>query len=84
MGAMLGPILGAIGGIRAPFIAYLALLVAASALVLVMAEPADKRRFRSDLEALRHPGFWLASAIVLLVVLALGTMDGASSSTGTC
>jgi MFS family permease len=61
VGAMLGPVLGAIGGIRAPFIAYLALLIAASALVLVMAEPADKRRFRSDLEALRHAGFWLAS-----------------------
>jgi MFS family permease len=76
VGAMLGPVLGAIGGIRAPFIAYLVLLVAASALVLVMAEPSGKRRFRSDLEALRHPGFWLASAIVLLVVLALGTMDG--------
>jgi MFS family permease len=76
VGAMLGPILGAIGGIRAPFVAYLTLLVMAIPLVLLMAEPAAKRIFKSDPGALRLPGFWLASTTGLLVVLALGTMDG--------
>ena len=76
VGAMVGPALGAIGGIRAPFLAYLALLCASAILVVLMGRPATNRAFRSDLGALRLPGFWLASSTVLFVVLALGTMDG--------
>jgi MFS family permease len=76
VGAMVGPALGAIGGIRAPFLVYLALIGAGALLVLVIAEPATRREFRSDFQALRLPGFWLSSATVLLVVLAIGTMDG--------
>lgn len=76
VGAMLGPTIGAVGGIRAPFLIYLLMLIALTMFVLLMAGPAARRVFRSDLEALRRPGFWLASATVLLVVLALGTMDG--------
>ncbi|HEV8564967.1 MAG TPA: MFS transporter [Actinomycetota bacterium] len=76
VGAMVGPALGAIGGIRAPFLAYLALLCASAILVVVMGRPTTNRAFRSDFRMLRLPGFWLASSAVLLVVLALGTMDG--------
>jgi MFS family permease len=76
VGAMIGPTLGAIGGIRAPFIVYLVLVGAVAVLVLVMAEPAARREFRSDFAALRLPGFWLSSVTVLLVVLAIGTIDG--------
>jgi MFS family permease len=76
VGAMVGPALGAIGGIRAPFAAYLALLGATAVFAVVMTEPATKRAFHSDRQALRLPGFWLSSATVLLVVLAIGTMDG--------
>jgi hypothetical protein len=43
---------------------------------MVMAEPTTRRVFGSDLQALRLPGFLLSSATVLLVVLAIGTMDG--------
>jgi MFS family permease len=76
VGATLGPILGGIGGIQTPFLFYLALLGAAAVFVPMMAQPPTQRVFSSDLGALRHPGFWLASTTVLLVVLALGTMDG--------
>jgi MFS family permease len=76
VGAMIGPALGAIGGIRAPFAVYLALLGVTAIFAALMAEPATRRCFRSDLGALRLPGFWLSSATVLLVVLSIGTMDG--------
>ena len=39
VGAMVGPALGAIGGIRAPFLAYLALLCASAILVVLMEDP---------------------------------------------
>jgi MFS family permease len=76
VGAMVGPAVGAIGGIRAPFVVYLTLLGVTATFALMMTEPATKRVFQSDLQALRLPGFWLSSATVLLVVLAIGTMDG--------
>jgi MFS family permease len=76
VGAMVGPALGAIGGIRAPFLAYLVLLGAGAVLVVLVGRPRANRTFHSDLGALRLPGFWLASSTVLFVVLAVGTMDG--------
>jgi MFS family permease len=76
VGAMIGPAIGAIGGIGTPFGVYLALLGVTATFAVMMTEPATKRVFRSDPQALRLPGFWLSSATVLLVVLALGTMDG--------
>ena len=43
VGAMVGPALGAIGGIRAPFLAYLALLCASAILVVLMGRPATNQ-----------------------------------------
>lgn len=76
VGGLVGPALGAFGGIGGPFLAYLVVLVAALPLV-VLAEPAETRRdFAADTGALRTRAFWLAGAAVLFAVLALGVLEG--------
>ena len=74
-GGLIGPALGAIGGIHAPFLAYLALLLLAIPCVLLV-EPASRRSFTADREVLRTRGFKLASAAILFAVLALGVFEG--------
>ena len=76
VGGLIGPTLGAFGGIRGPFVAYLALLVAALALVLLVGEPEARRGFAADRAVLRTQGFWVASAAILFAVLALGVLEG--------
>ena len=75
-GGLLGPALGAIGGIHGPFLAYLALLLLAVPLVLLVAAPDSRRAFATDREVLRSHGFKLASAAILFAVLALGVLEG--------
>jgi MFS family permease len=76
IGGLVGPALGAIGGISGPFLAYLALVLAAIPFVLLAGEPTERRVFSSDRTALRERGFWLAAAAVLFAVLALGMLEG--------
>jgi MFS family permease len=76
VGGLIGPALGAFSGIRGPFLAYLALLVLAIPLVLLVGEPATRRDFAGDRAALRMRGFWVASAGILFAVLALGVLEG--------
>jgi MFS family permease len=76
VGGLLGPALGALGGIRGPFLAYLALVVLALPLVLAIGTPAQRRRFQPDRGALRLPGFWLACVGILFVLLGLGVTEG--------
>ena len=75
VGGMMGPALGALGGIRAPFAAYLLLVILAVPLTIAMPTTAG-RSFASDRSALRLPGFWAASAGILFAVLALGVLEG--------
>jgi MFS family permease len=75
-GGLIGPALGAIGGIHGPFLAYLTLLLLAIPLVLLVAGPASRRAFVADREMLRTRGFKLASAAILFAVLALGVFEG--------
>jgi MFS family permease len=76
IGGLMGPALGALGGIRAPFVAYLALVLAAIPVVVLAGEPSERRTFSSDRTALRTRGFWLAAAAILFAVLALGVLEG--------
>jgi MFS family permease len=76
VGALLGPALGAIGGVRGPFLAYLALVVLAMPLAVAVGTPPRRRRFEPDSNVLRLPGFWLACAGVLFAILALGLVEG--------
>jgi MFS family permease len=76
IGGLIGPALGVFGGIEGPFAAYLALLVAAIPLVVLVGEPATRRTFSADRTVLRTRGFWLSAAAILFAVLALGVLEG--------
>lgn len=75
-GALLGPAFGAIGGIRAPFAAYLGIALLGAVAVFAMEPPGSRRTFRADRSALRSPGFAVATAGIAFAVLALGVVDG--------
>lgn len=75
-GGLLGPLLGAIPGVRGPFAAYLVLTLLATAPVLVLRLPAQAGKFASDRGALHSRGFWAASAGIAFAVTALGTLEG--------
>jgi len=76
VGAIAGPAMGGSGGIRAPFLIHLALVVALALALTRIGPPRKKIGFHSDRSALRTGAFWLACAGILLVALALGTFDG--------
>jgi MFS family permease len=77
VGGLAGPALGALGGVRGPFLAYLLLVCVTAPLVLLLGPPAARRSFGSGRADLRVPGFWLAAAGILFAILALGTLEGA-------
>jgi MFS family permease len=76
VGGLVGPALGAFGGVRGPFLAYLVLLLAALPLVLLVGTPSTRRAFAADRSALATRAFWVASAAILFAVLALGVLEG--------
>ena len=76
VGGMIGPTLGAFGGIRGPFLAYLALVLATLPTVLLVSPPQGRRAFEADRAVLRGRGFWVASAAILFAVLTLGVLEG--------
>jgi MFS family permease len=76
IGAVAGPALGAIGGIRGPFLAHLGLVCLAAFVVWALGAPKEQPAFGSERAALRTPGFRLASASIILVALSLGTLEG--------
>lgn len=75
-GSLIGPALGAIGGVRGPFTAYLALVLGGLASLLFLRPPPQRRTFVSDWSALRVPGFWLACGAGLVAVIGLGIIEG--------
>jgi MFS family permease len=76
VGAIAGPAMGGVGGIRSPFALHLALVACLAVALIVIGGAKEPVTFGSDRRALRSPGFWLASAGILLVALSLGTFDG--------
>jgi MFS family permease len=76
VGGLIGPALGAVGGISGPFVLYLGLVLAAIPLVMAVERPAERRAFASDRSALRLRGFWVAGVAVLFAYLVLGLMEG--------
>jgi hypothetical protein len=74
-GGLIGPALGAFGGIHGPFLAYLATLVLALPLVLFV-KPTGHRDFTGDGAVLRTRAFWVASGAILFASLALGVLEG--------
>ena len=76
VGGLVGPALGALGGIEAPFIAYLAMILVAVPFVLLVRAPTARREFRPDRAVLRSRAFWSAGAAVLVATLGLGVIEG--------
>jgi MFS family permease len=76
VGALLGPALAALGGVRAPFLAYALLAAASLPLVFALGDRGEPSRLGSDSRTLRLPGFWLAGAGILFSILALGVVEG--------
>src|SRR5918992_41773 len=74
--SVVGPALGAAGGIRAPFLIHLVLMLAVGSGLLFLGAPRARISYQSDWKTLRSAGFWLASAGILMVALTLGTFDG--------
>jgi MFS family permease len=75
-GALIGPALGSLGGVRLPFAAYLVLVVACMPLAIVLPPSRRSRSFALDTQVLRSNGFWFASAAILLAMLGIGVVDG--------
>jgi MFS family permease len=75
-GSLIGPALGAIGGIRGPFAVYLALVLVGLLALPFLRPPRERRTFSSDWSALRLPGFWFACAAGLVAVIGLGIIEG--------
>lgn len=77
LGGIVGPALGAIGGIREPFLVYLGLVgLAVLSLRLVGVPHRHASPFGSDRAALRSPLFVASTAGVVLVSVTIGALDG--------
>ena len=76
VGGLIGPALGAIGGIRGPFAAYVFLAVCGLLVQRPLVRLLHQRRYEPDRAALRLRGFWVASAGILFAVMGLGIVEG--------
>lgn len=76
-GGLVGPALGALGGIRLPFLGYLGLLlVAAVAALTLRAPPAAPVARGADRGGWQVHGFWLSAACITFAVVAGGLNEG--------
>lgn len=75
-GGIAGPAMGAIGGIRGPFLLHLTAVIVLAGALFLLPPPRERVRFSSDRSALRTPAFLLASVGILLIAVSLGTFDG--------
>jgi MFS family permease len=76
VGALVGPGLGALPGVRLPFLAYLLVLAVALPLVLLLPEAVAHRGYVTDRSWRGMPGFWYAGLGIMLGMLAVGMVDG--------
>lgn len=76
VGGLLGPALGAVGGIRGPFLAFTALVAAVAIAMAFLRPPEATIAFRGDRSVLGLRRFWAAAAGVLFAYLALGIAEG--------
>ena len=76
VGGLVGPAIGALGGIRVPFAVYAVLVLLSFGVVYALGASPERRPFASDRMALRLRGFWLAAAGILFAVLGLGVVEG--------
>ena len=75
-GSLIGPALGALGGVRGPFAAYLGLVALGLVVSLLLRPPRVRRTFGSDRTVLRAPGFWISCGAVVAAAIGLGLIEG--------
>jgi MFS family permease len=76
-GAIAGPALAGVGGIRGPFALYIGLVVLVTLLLPLLGAPhVHAPAFRSDRAVLRNPSFGVSTAAVTLVAVTIATFDG--------
>ena len=76
VGGLLGPIIGATGGVSTPFGAYAVIELICIGLVVVMGPVRAPASFATDWSVLRAPLFWVSSGANLFAYLALGMIEG--------
>lgn len=76
VGGLVGPLLGAVSGLRAPFAAYLGLTLLIAVPAALLPQPVRRGAFAGDRAALRSRGFWVAVVGIGFAVMALGTLEG--------
>jgi MFS family permease len=76
VGALVGPALATLGGVRAPFAAYGLVLVLCLPLVLALPAPPSAGGLVADRTMIRLPGFWVAAVAIMFAIMATGTLDG--------
>ena len=76
-GAIAGPALAGVGGIRGPFALYIGLVVLVTLLLPLLGAPhVHAPAFRSDRAVLRNPSFGVSTAAITLVAVTIATFDG--------
>ena len=75
-GAIVGPALGAVNGIRAPFMLHALVTLAAFLPVLALGAAEARAQIGSDRSVLRTRAFALSAAGIVLIALTIGTLDG--------
>ena len=76
VGSVFGPAFAALEGIRGPFALHALATLVAFAPLVVLRESAEKVRFGADRSVLRTRAFGIAAAGIVLISLAIGTVDG--------
>jgi DHA1 family multidrug resistance protein-like MFS transporter len=76
VGSIFGPALGAVEGIRAPFLLHALMTAVAFLPLLALRGPHARARFGTDRSVLRSRQFAVAAAGIVLISLAIGTIDG--------
>ncbi|GEM_PF-1482230 len=75
VGALVGPGLATLGGVRLPFATYATVVLLC--LPLVVALPTAKAsNVTRDLTMIRTRGFWTAAIAIMFAITAIGTLDG--------
>ena len=75
-GSIFGPAFGALEGVRAPFVLHGVVTLAAFLPLLALRAPDVRARFGADRSVLRSRAFTVSAAGIVLISLAIGTIDG--------
>jgi MFS family permease len=76
VGSVFGPAIAAVEGVRGPFALHALLTLVAFAPLVALRKQSEPARFRADRSALRTRAFAVSAVGIVLISLAVGTVDG--------